>query len=96
MSDYAAKGLIEPVEPYLREAGIDPASFTDASRAGGDDRAGASTACRGTRMAACSTSIWRLFDKAGLMRGDQPILPQSADELLATRASSRRAPASPI
>ena len=31
ISDYAAKGLLEPVEPILREAGIDPASFTPAS-----------------------------------------------------------------
>ena len=31
--DYAAKGMIEKVETYLREAGIDPASFTARPRA---------------------------------------------------------------
>ena len=42
-----------------------------------------STACRGTRTAACSTSTPRLFAKAGLMRGGKPVLPNSPDELLA-------------
>ena len=81
MSDYAAKGLIEPVEPYLREAGIDPASFTDASRR---------AVTLGTRIYGLPWDTHgglfhvnlALFKQAGLMRGDQPILPQSADELL--------------
>ena len=81
MSDYAAKGLIEPVEPYLREAGIDPASFTDASRR--------AVTIGGRIYGLPWDSHGGLFHvnlallrKAGLMRGDQPILPQSADELL--------------
>jgi len=81
MSDYAANGLIEPVEPYLREAGIDPASFTDASRR---------AVTLGGRIYGLPWDSHgglfhvnlALFKKAGLMRGGQPILPQSADELL--------------
>jgi multiple sugar transport system substrate-binding protein len=81
MSDYAAKGLIEPVEPYLRQAGIDPASFTDASRR---------AVTLGGRIYGLPWDTHgglfhvnlALFKKAGLMRGDQPILPTSADELL--------------
>ena len=81
MSDYAAKGLIEPVEPYMRAAGIDPASFTDASRR---------AVTLGGRIYGLPWDSHgglfhvnlALFRKAGLMRGDQPILPQSADELL--------------
>ena len=34
ISDYQAKGLLEPVDPYLRQAGISPDSFTDAARRG--------------------------------------------------------------
>src|SRR5437870_11666240 len=34
ISDYALKGLLEPVDDYLRQAGIGPKDFTDASRAG--------------------------------------------------------------
>jgi multiple sugar transport system substrate-binding protein len=81
MSDYAAKGLIEPVEPYLREAGIDPASFTDASRR---------AVTLGGRIYGLPWDTHgglyhvnlALFKEAGLMRGDEPILPRSADELL--------------
>ena len=81
MSDYAAKGLIEPVEPYLRAARIDPASFTDASRR---------AVTLGGRIYGLPLDSHgglfhvnlALFRQAGLMRGDQPILPQSAEELL--------------
>lgn len=81
MSDYAAKGLIEPVEPYLRQAGIDPASFTDASRR---------AVTLGGRIYGLPWDTHgglfhvnlALFKRAGLMRGNEPILPRSADELL--------------
>ncbi len=81
MSDYAAMGLIEPVEPYLREAGIEPASFTDASRR---------AVTLGGRIYGLPWDTHgglfhvnlALFEQAGLMRGGEPILPQSAEELL--------------
>jgi multiple sugar transport system substrate-binding protein len=81
MSDYAANGLLEPIEPILKEAGLDPKSFTAASlRAvtiGGriyglpwDSHGG---------LYHVNT---KLFEQAGLMRGGKPILPTSAEEML--------------
>ena len=82
ISDYASEGLLEPVEPILREAGIDPASFTDASR-------------RAVTVAGRIYGLpWDihgglfhvnldLFRKAGLMRGGKPVLPNSPEEMLA-------------
>lgn len=82
ISDYAADGLLEPVDPYLNSAGIRPAEFTDATR----------------RSVTIGNRIWALpwdthgglfhvnlalFRKAGLMRGDKPVLPNSAEEFLA-------------
>jgi multiple sugar transport system substrate-binding protein len=81
MSDYAAKGLIEPVEPYLREAGIDPASFTEASRRAVTLGGRVYGLPWDTHGGLYHVNL-ALFRKAGLMRGDQPILPQSADEML--------------
>ena len=81
ISDYAARDLLEPIEPYLREAGIDPASFTEASR----------------RAVTIDGRIYgfpwdthgglyhvntRLFEQAGLMRNGRPVLPTSAEEML--------------
>jgi multiple sugar transport system substrate-binding protein len=81
MSDYAAKGLIEPLEPYLREAGIDPASFTEASRRAVTLNGRVYGLPWDTHGGLFHVNL-ALFRKAGLMRGDQPILPRSADELL--------------
>ncbi|URD60805.1 extracellular solute-binding protein [Sphingomonas sp. KRR8] len=82
ISDYASKGLLEPVEPYLKAAGLDPASFTRASREG---------VTIGGRMYGLPWDthggLWHintaLFAKAGLMRGGKPVLPNSAEEMLA-------------
>ena len=82
ISDYAAKGLLEPVEPILREAGIDPASFTPASRR---------AVTIGGRMYGLPWDTHgglfhvnvALFKKAGLMSGGKPLMPRSAEELLA-------------
>lgn len=80
--DYAGKGLLEPVEPYLTAAGIAPAAFTPASRQG---------VTWNGRMYGLPWDthggLWHvnlaLFRKAGLMRGGKPILPTSPEELLA-------------
>lgn len=82
ISDYAAKGLLEPVEPILREAGIAPSAFTEASR---------KAITVGGRMYGLPWDTHGglyhvnldLFRKAGLMRGDRPILPTSSEELIA-------------
>jgi multiple sugar transport system substrate-binding protein len=81
ISDFAAKGLVEPVDGYLRQAGISPGSFTEASRAGvtmfghiyglpWDTHGG---------LFHVNTA---LFAKAGLMRGGKPVLPTSGDEFI--------------
>lgn len=82
ISDYASKGLLEPVEPYLARAGIAAEGFTEASRLG-------------VTMAGriyglpwdTHGGLWHvnkaLFAKAGLMRGGKPVLPTSPEELIA-------------
>ena len=82
ITDYAAKGLLEPVDGYLQKAGISPADFTDASRAGvtiGDKIYGMPWDTHGGLFHVNTA----LFAKAGLMRGDKPVLPTSAAELIA-------------
>ncbi|WP_426267985.1 ABC transporter substrate-binding protein [Sphingomonas sp. LHG3443-2] len=81
--DYAGKGLLEPVEPYLAAAGLSPAVFTPASRQGvtwGGKMYGLPWDTHG--------GLWHinmaLFRKAGLVGADgKPILPRSPEELLA-------------
>jgi multiple sugar transport system substrate-binding protein len=81
ISDYAAKNLLEPVEPYLRRSGLSPASFTEASRQ--------AVTIKGRIYGLpwdTHGGLWHvntaLFAKAGLMRGGKPILPSSPEELL--------------
>ncbi len=81
IADYAAKGLLEPVEPYLREAGIDPAAFTEASRravAVGGRLYGLPWDTHGGLYHVNT----KLFAQAGLMKDGRPVLPSSAEEFL--------------
>jgi multiple sugar transport system substrate-binding protein len=81
ISDYAAKGLVEPVDAYLRAAGISPDSFTAAARQGvtiGGHIYGLPWDTHGGLFHVNTA----LFAKAGLMRGNVPILPTSAKELI--------------
>ena len=81
ISDYALKGLLEPVDGYLRQAGISGADFTDASRAGvtiGKRTYGLPWDTHGGLFHVNTA----LFAKAGLMRGGEPVLPTSSDEFL--------------
>lgn len=81
ISDYAAKGLLEPVGPYLAAAGIAPASFTDASEKAvtiGNRVYGLPFDTHGGLFHVNTA----LFEKAGLMRGGKPVLPTSAEELI--------------
>jgi len=82
ISDYAAKGLLEAVEPYLAQAGIRPDSFTEASRLGvtmGGRIYGLPWDTHGG-LFHINTA---LFAQARLMRGGKPVLPNSAEELIA-------------
>ena len=81
ISDYAAEDLLEPVEPYLQAAGINPSEFTDTSRLAttiGNRIYGLPWDTHGGLFHVNTA----LFAKAGLMRGGKPILPTSAEELL--------------
>jgi multiple sugar transport system substrate-binding protein len=79
--DYAAEGLLEPIEPYLAEAGLQPSALTEASR---------SAVTIGTRLYGLPFDTHgglfhintRLFAQAGLMRDGEPILPTSPEEML--------------
>lgn len=81
--DYAGKGLLEPVEPYLAAAGLSPAMFTPASRQG--------VSWKGRMYGLpwdTHGGLWHinlgLFRKAGLVDAEgKPILPRSPAELLA-------------
>jgi multiple sugar transport system substrate-binding protein len=82
ISDYAAKGLVEAVDPYLKAAGISPDSFTPAARQGvtiGGHIYGLPWDTHGGLFHVNTA----LFAKAGLMRGNEPILPNTGDELIA-------------
>jgi multiple sugar transport system substrate-binding protein len=82
ISDYAAEGLLEPVEPYLAEAGLSPSALTEASRSAvtiGGKLYGLPFDTHGG-LFHVNTG---LFEKAGLMKGGKPVLPTSPEEMLA-------------
>ncbi|MGE5562210.1 MAG: extracellular solute-binding protein [Bacillota bacterium] len=82
ISDYQSEGLLEPVDSYLRKAGISPDAFTDAARRGvtiGNHIYGLPIDTHGGLFHVNTA----LFAKAGLMRGGKPVLPNSAEELIA-------------
>ncbi len=82
ISDYAVRGLLEPVDALLAAAGIGPEDFTAAARRG---------VVRNGRIWGLPWDtvggLWHintgLFEQAGLMRGGRPILPSSPEELIA-------------
>jgi multiple sugar transport system substrate-binding protein len=82
LTDYAARGLVEPVEPYLREAGLSPDAFTDAARRG-VTKNGAMYGLPWDTIGGLFHVNTGLFAKAGLMRGGRPVLPTSPAQLLA-------------
>lgn len=81
ISDYASKGLVEPVDPYLRAAGISVADFTEAARQGVTMYGHIYGLPIDTHGGLFHVNT-ALFAKAGLMRGGRPILPTSAAELV--------------
>lgn len=81
ISDYALKGLLEPVDDYLRMGGVNPGDFTDASRAGVTINGQAFGLPWDTHGGLFHVNT-ALFAKAGLMRGGKPVLPTTADELI--------------
>ena len=82
ISDYALKNLLEPVDEYLGQAGISPADFTAASRAGVTIN-GRSYGLPWDTHGGLFHVNTALFAKAGLMRSGKPVLPSSPEELTA-------------
>ena len=81
ISDYASKGLVEPVDGYLRAAGISPSDFTEAARQGVTMYGHVYALPWDTHGGLFHVNT-ALFAKAGLMRAGKPVLPDSADEML--------------
>lgn len=81
ISDYASKGLVEPVDGYLRAAAISPTDFTEAARQGVTMYGHVYGLPWDTHGGLFHINT-ALFAKAGLMRDGKPVLPNSADELL--------------
>ena len=81
ISDYASKGLVEPVDDYLRTAGISPADFTEAARQGVTMYGHVYGLPWDTHGGLFHVNT-DLFAKAGLMRGGKPVLPTSPGELI--------------
>ena len=82
IADYQARDLLEPLEAELAKVGIAPAAFTPAARA--------AVTIDGTVWGLpidTWAQLWQvnlnLFGEAGLMRGGEPILPRSPEELFA-------------
>ncbi|HVQ09929.1 MAG TPA: extracellular solute-binding protein [Allosphingosinicella sp.] len=94
ISDYQGRGLLEPMDGLLREAGIGPRSFTAAGRLG---------VTKGGQIYALPWDtigrLWhintRLMAQAGLMDGSRPILPRSPQELLDHARRFKRATGRP-
>jgi multiple sugar transport system substrate-binding protein len=80
--DYAAEDLLEPIEPYLAEAGIAPEALTEASRSAVTISGRLYGLPFDTHGGLFHINT-RLFEQAGLMRGGQPVLPTSAEEMIA-------------
>ncbi len=82
ISDYAAEGLLEPVEPYLAAAGLAPDALTPASRSAvtiGGKLYGLPFDTHGGLFHVNT----KLFAEAGLMKDGKPVLPTSPAEMQA-------------
>ena len=94
ISDYSQRGLIIPLDEVLREAAVDPASFTLAARAG---------VTRNGHIYALPFDNWaplwhinmNLFRQAGLVHDGAPVLPHSPEELLQQARQFTRATGKP-
>ncbi len=95
ISDYQARGLLEPLGDDLARENIRPADFTDAGR---------KAVTIGGRIWGMPIDTWaplwqinmNLFRMAGLVRGGKPVLPHSPEELLAEADQFRRRTGKPF
>ncbi|HEX5182199.1 MAG TPA: extracellular solute-binding protein [Allosphingosinicella sp.] len=82
ISDYQGRGLLEPVDETLRQAGLAEDSFTAAGRRG-VTKAGHFYAMPWDTIGGLFHVNTRLMAEAGLMKDGKPIFPHSPEELLA-------------
>ena len=94
ISDYVSRGLLEPMDGILREAGVNPEGFTAASRRG-VTKDGRIYGLPWDTIGGLFHVNTRLFEQAGLMRDGKPILPRSPEELLAHARQFKRATGKP-
>lgn len=81
ISDYQARGLLEPMDGVLAEAGVTAADFTPAGRAG-VVKAGRIYAMPWDTIGGLFHINTALMAKAGLMQDGRPVLPKSPAELI--------------
>jgi multiple sugar transport system substrate-binding protein len=83
ISDYQSRGLIDPIDEVLSAQGISPDSFTEAAR-GGVTKEGQMFGLPFDNWTMLFHVNMNLMKQAGLVNADgTPILPTSADELIA-------------
>jgi multiple sugar transport system substrate-binding protein len=82
ISDYQGRGLLEPMDGVLREAGIGPEAITPAGLRG-VTKQGRLYGMAWDTIGGLFHLNARLFQQAGLWKDGRPVLPTSADELLA-------------
>lgn len=92
--DFQSRHLLEPMGDGLREVGVDPADFTEASLKG--------VTLAGTIWGMPFDTwapLWHInmnyFRQAGLVRDGKPILPSSPEELIAQARQFRQATGKP-
>lgn len=92
--DYQARGLLEPLDEALREAGINAEDFSPAAR-----RAVTIDGRIYGLPFDTWAPLWHInmaeFKKAGLVKNGQPVLPRSPEELLQQAEQFRRATGKP-
>ncbi len=94
ISDYQGLGLLEPLDGLLAREGIHAADFTDAGRRG-VVKAGRVYAMPWDTIGGLWHINTALMARAGLMRGGQPVLPRSPQELLVQARQFRAATGKP-
>jgi multiple sugar transport system substrate-binding protein len=94
ISDYSSRGLLEPLDGGLKSVGVDPATFTTVSRRGVTKNG----AIYGLPIDTWAP-LWHInlnyFRKAGLMKDGEPVLPSSAEELIAQARQFKQATGKP-
>ena len=94
ISDYQVRGLLEPMDGILREAGVPPEGFTAAGRRG-VTKAGRIYGLPWDTIGGLWHVNTRLFEAAGLMQDGRPVLPRSPEQLLDHARRFRQATGKP-